>query len=183
METAKSERPGTHLWFLLTADELYSCTRFAYFAFFPQTVFRLAHHTIEYYLKAGLANFVSDRAMRSMGHDISALYHDFREQWNPSDDFSRVIDYIDLFERLRYPRPDSFTHFVWGLPFDEFFKRFDTPELQAKASCICLPDFDRIVASIRSSATRDSRIAMPVLSEEHAEILYKDNASFVRPVV
>ena len=173
METASSERPGTHLWFLLTADELYSCTRFAFFAFFHQTVFRLAHHTIEYYLKAGLANFVSDRAMRSMGHDISALYRDFRKQLNPPDDFSRVIEHIDLFERLRYPRPDSFTHFLWGLPFDEFFRRFDTPEIQATVSCMCLPDFDRIIASLRSSATRDCRIAMHVLTEERGDPLQR----------
>ena len=42
-------------WFLRYADECYAVTRFCYFAFMQNVVFRTAHHSLEYYLKAALA--------------------------------------------------------------------------------------------------------------------------------
>ena len=54
--------------FPLHADELYVLTRFAYFAFLRNVVFRNAHHTLEYYFKAGLADSIPVEELKRLGH-------------------------------------------------------------------------------------------------------------------
>jgi hypothetical protein len=102
--------PFSRLWFILHADELYALTRFAYFAFLQNVAFRNAHHTLEYYLKAGLADSIPMEELKRLGHNLSKLHRMFCQLVQPIPVSEEEIDYLDHFDELRYPRDNSFTH-------------------------------------------------------------------------
>ena len=60
-------RPFSRYWLLLHADEMYAMTWFAYFAFLQNAAFRNPHHTLEYYLKAGLADSIPLEERKRLG--------------------------------------------------------------------------------------------------------------------
>jgi hypothetical protein len=142
--------PAQH-WFLAYGDECYATTRFCYFAFMQSLVFRLAHHTLEYYLKAALAKSSNLPELKRLGHRLRALADRYEARHGSLGLGKQVLEYMDLFERLRYPRVESFTHVVWGLPYAEFFRRFETPELRERCACFHLSNFDELVSALRGA--------------------------------
>jgi hypothetical protein len=176
----KQARPFSRYWFLLHADELYALTRFAYFAFLQNAALRNAHHAIEYYLKAGLAEEISLEELKRLGHNLSKLHRRFCGVVSPIPVNEDEIDHLGHFDELRYPNEDSFTHTCWGLPFTEFFSRFE-PSLRQSVACFSMKDIDRIVFHIRKAIVLPEEWKMIVVTPEHATFLYRDNLYFHQP--
>jgi len=173
-------KPFSRLWFLLNADELYVLTRFAYFAFLQNVAFRTAHHTLEYYLKAGLADSIPLEELKRLGHNLTSLHKRFCEVVSPLSVNEEEIDYLNHFEELRYPRDNSFTHTGWGVPLNVFFERLE-PDLRKRVACFSLTDIDRIVCGIRKVIATPDQLKMMVVTQEHADFLYRENRYFHQP--
>lgn len=169
-------RPFSKYWFLLYADELYVLTRFAYFAFLQNVAFRNAHHTLEYYYKAGLAESIPLGKLKHLEHNLKKLHRMFVKKVSPLSINNEEIDYLDNFNSLRYPKDNSFTSIGWGLPLTDFFSRFDG-NARNRVACFNINDIDRIVYDIRNSVVPPS-FSMSVVAEEHAAFLYRDNHFF-----
>ena len=170
--------PGQY-WFLRYGDECYALTRFCYFAFMQSTVFRMAHHTIEYYLKAALLESLDVGKLRKLNHNLSGLADEFELHRFDMRHFRQIIDYINLFERTRYPHIESFSHVLWGSSFSEFFERFPEPHLQERVACFHLGDFDRLAHLIRSATASSEDPLWAGPSELSREYLFKDNHCFL----
>lgn len=175
-DSLKKLQPFTRLWFLLNADELYTLTRFSYFAFLQNVAFRNAHHALEYYYKAGLADSVPLEKLKQIGHSLRKLHRKFIEVVSPLSVTQEEIDYLDHFDDLRYPKDYGFTHTGWGLPLTEFFDRFP-PETRYRLACLSITDIDRIVHCIRNSIAPHGLDIM-VVTGEHGEFLYRENQFF-----
>ena len=164
-------------WFLTYADECYVVTRVCYFAFLTSTVFRMAHHAIEYYLKAALATSMTLSELKRRRHDLVDLCNDFEQRCGDLARFRPMIVYIDQFERMRYPRMESFTHVLWGSRFTDFVKRFPEPEIQARVAWFHVADFDALVHHLRSTTVSEQwPVSAP--SDLAQEYLFKENACF-----
>jgi len=175
MTILKKNRERAKRWFLLYGDECYAVTRFCYFAFLQCTVFRLAHHTVEYYLKAFLGASIELENLKKMGHHLDSLATQFEAHGGVLDEFRSIVKYIDLFERLRYPRMESFSHVAWGLPYKDFFTRFPG-KMTERVACFNLDDFDALVFQIRSQIA----VGLPWASssELSRDSLFRDNKAF-----
>ena len=169
--------PAQH-WFLAYGDECYATTRFCYFAFMQSLVFRLAHHTLEYYLKAALAESSNLPELKRLGHRLRALADRYEARHGSLGLGKQVLEYMDLFERLRYPRIESFTHVVWGLPYAEFFRRFETPELRERCACFHLSDFDELVSALRGATVPPEWTLWAGPALDANEYLYRENVFF-----
>ena len=178
---AERIHPFSKIWFLLQADELYSLTRFAYFAGLMNVTFRNAHHTLEYYLKASLAGRISLRDLKRLGHNLTKLHKAFSDFFSTAPVSRDVIGYIDRFNKMRYPIESGFLKILWGMPLDEFFNRFDQ-RLRKGVACFSIIDLDRIVYEIREKVVPSSDIGILAISSEHASFLYRDNLYFRPPV-
>ncbi len=177
------DRPkeGTKQWFLMYADECYVVTRFCFFAFLQSTVFRMAHHSLEYYLKAYLAPHLSLSELKAFSHRLSDLGRKFEDLGGSVGPLRPVLDYMDLFERLRYPHIGSFTHVLWGCPYEEFFGRFETEKVRKRVACFHLGDFDELVSTIRGAVvTAEKWPPSPGPAPEGTKYLFRENA-FFRP--
>jgi hypothetical protein len=64
------------LTFLLRADEFYILTRFINRAFLQYMTFRMAHHALEYYLKAGLSTNITNKNTKKLRHNIENLWEE-----------------------------------------------------------------------------------------------------------
>lgn len=170
------------IWFMRYGDECYVVTRFCYFAFLQSTVYRLAHHTLEYYLKAYLVPELGTNKLKRLGHRLVELGDHFERHGGTLGRWRQVLRYMDLFERLRYPRVDTFSHVVWGLPFDEFFEMFETDELRDRCACFNLRDFDEMVSHIRGFIVSPLDWDIwPGPTRLGAEYLHRENVFFVAP--
>lgn len=168
--------PSQH-WFLRYGDECYATARFCYFAFAQALVFRMAHHTLEYYLKAILGRDESLDQLRTFSHRLNRLAASVEERRGVRLQSRPILDYMDTFERLRYPRMDTFTHVLWGCPYEEFFARFP-PELRRRCACFFLSDFDRVVAELRELAVPPEWPLWAGPGQLASEFLHRDNACF-----
>jgi len=173
--------PFSKGWFLLQADELYSLTRFAYFAGLMNVTFRNAHHALEYYLKASLADQISLSDLKNLGHNLTKLYKAFSSRYSIAPMGIDVIGYIDRFNKMRYPIESGFLRILWGMPLDEFFSRFDE-RLRKGVACFSIMDLDRIVYEIRERVVPLTDFGILAISSEHASFLYRDNTYFRPPV-
>ena len=173
-------KPGISVksWFLTYADEFYILTRFSYYSFLQDMAFLNSHHTIEYYLKAGLAEKLSLQELKSMGHNLIKLWNRNKKYYNLDKSFEKHIFYYNRFEELRYPRSDSFTKILWGMSLNEFFRRFETAELQKRVACFFIDDFDELISNIRKKICSSQPIMN--VSKEQKFYIYKDNTFFKR---
>jgi hypothetical protein len=175
-----SINPFTKTWFLLQADELYSLTRFAYFAFLMNVTFRSAHNALEYYLKASLADRIPLPNLKRFGHDLTALYESFVKVYLITPVRMEVIKYIDHFDKMRYPIQSGTFRILWGAPFDEFFRDLDE-NLRKHTACFYIKDFDHIVHEIRERVVPLSDAPIIAVTPEHQSFLYRDNPYFKGP--
>lgn len=176
-----SKSEGLMLLFLLRADEFYILTRCCYHAFFQYLTFRLAHHTIEYYLKSGLSAYVSMNAMRRLGHNLDKLWEKYEAHVGSLDVDVRIISHINRFETMRYPGGSKFVRTLWGVSYDELFtKVFDeAPEdIQSTLACFSLGDFDKIVHALRTSLPDGDRLPFVTATDDAETYLYGDNKYF-----
>ncbi len=169
-------------WFVRYADECYVTTRLCYFAFMRNTVFRMAHHSFEYYFKAALAGHVTLRQLKALGHDLSRLGAEFEKRIRPLGNAKRIIDYVNRFDGYRYPDTAQVSHDVWGCPFDEFFQRFPEEKLQARLACFNLSDFDRVVEQLRNATVTREWSLCTGPSPLATDAAYRDNPCFSPPV-
>ena len=173
-------KPGmpVKLWFLTYADEFYILTRFSYYSFLVDMAFLNSHHTIEYYLKAGLAECLSLHELKCIGHDLIKLWNCNKEYYNLDESLEKHISYFNRFEELRYPRSDSFIEILWGISLKEFFRRFKTEELQKEVACFFIDDFDEVVSKLRNSIFPNLQIMN--IGKEQEFYLYKENTFIKR---
>jgi len=89
--------------FLLRADEFYVLTRFSYQAFLQRMIFRMSHHALEYYIKAGLSQYLTEKRIKKLGHNVDSLWKEYETHvFIPGID-TRIISHINQFEKMRYP--------------------------------------------------------------------------------
>ena len=175
----KTERP----WplFLLRADEFYILTRFCALAFFQFMTFRMAHHTFEYYFKAGLASYLSTNDLKRLGHDLEALYRKYQRHVPNFEVDIRIVQHLNAFETMRYPETSKYVRVAWGMTYDELFSEVfkDVPkELQKTLACFSSQDFDRFVFDIRSSLPDGDRLPFIIETEAAEKYLFIDNLYF-----
>jgi HEPN domain-containing protein len=53
--------------------------------------YRMAHHALEYYLKAGLSVFRSIKDMKKLGHNIESLWREYEQHVSGVEVDARVI--------------------------------------------------------------------------------------------
>lgn len=177
---AERIHPFSRIWFLLQADEIYSLTRFAYFAGLMTVTFRNAHHTLEYYLKAALADRIPLSDLKRLGHNLTMLYKAFSESFSITPVSTELIGYIDRFNKMRYPIESGFFRILWGMPLDEFFSTFE-PHVRERVACFSIRDLDCIVFEIREKVVPSAEVGIPVVSAEHESFLYRNNSYFRPP--
>lgn len=177
---AERIHPFSKRWFFWQADELYSLTRFAYFAGLMNVTFRNAHHALEYYLKASLADQIPLSDLKRQGHNLTKLYKRFSALFSITPVGIELIGYIDRFNKMRYPIESGFTKILWGMPLDEFFSRFE-PHLRERVACFSIKDLDQIVFEIREKIFPLSDIGLLTVSAEQESFLYRDNMYFRPP--
>ncbi len=126
------DRPkeGTKYWFLMYADECYIVTRFCFFAFLQSTVFRMAHHSLEYYLKAYLAPHLAVRELKALGHRLSDLGRKFEDLEGSVGRLLPVLDYIGASRQRKFvggSRVSTYAILMSWCP------RFEVPWLHRKS--------------------------------------------------
>ncbi len=180
-ENKISKEEALSLLFLLRADEFYILTRCSYRAFFQYSTFRLAHHAIEFYLKAGLSYFKSPKELKKIGHNLTSLYDEYKRFKSIVKIDERFIEHIDNFESMRYPGGDKFVRTAWGLSYQEFFKEIieKVPhEARGTLAYICIGDIDHIVSNLRSSIPYCKEYPIKVVGEDQERFLYQENKYF-----
>lgn len=142
------------LSFLLRADEFYLLTRFCNRAFLKYMTYRMAHHALEYYLKAGLSTYLSTDGMKRLGHDVESPWKEYESHVAGVEADARIISHINKFETMRYPGGNKFVRTLWGASYDELFSEVFSDvsaEVKDRLACFSLPDFDKLVCTLRNS--------------------------------
>ena len=169
------------LLFLLRADQFYILTRYSYWAFLQDSSFRLAHHTLEYYLKSGLSHFIELKRLKSFGHKVTSLWKEFRNYAPNVTLDDRFISHIDRFESIRYPEGDNFVRTAWGLPYQNLFDDI-MPKVSKDArdslACFNMEDIDHIVFNLRSSIPHSDKLPIHALGEDQERYLFHMNKYF-----
>lgn len=115
----KAERQMMSL--LLRADEFYILTRYSAIAFLQSATFHMAHHAVEYYLKAGLSLQISLAELKKFRHDLEKLWDQYEQRVPGLRIGSRVIAHLNSFETMRYPDGSKFVQTAWGVSYEELF--------------------------------------------------------------
>jgi len=169
------------MMFLLMADEFYILTRYSALAFFQYATFRMAHHALEYYLKAGLSLQSSLNDLKKLGHNLEALWHEYQRRVPELDIDSRVIRHLNSFETMRYPGKSKFVRAAWGISYEELFSEVfkNVPEdVRQTLACFSLRDFDKLVFDLRSSLPSGKDLPMIAASQDQQKYLFQDNSCF-----
>jgi len=168
--------------FLLRADEFYLLTRFSNRAFLQYMTYRMAHHALEYYLKAGLSVFLPVEGMKKLGHDVVSLWKEYKRHVPAIEVDARVISHINNFESMRYPDTSKIRGTLWGASYKEFFKRFTkTPEkVRDMVACFSLEDFDKIIWTLRNSLPQGNLLPFITVTEDAETYLYYENKYFLK---
>ena len=113
-----------------------------------------------------------------MGHDLKKMYDALYKHIELDVD-KRILNHMNSFNKLRYPEHE-FTHYLWNLPYDEFFTRYG--DLSQNISDYYLPEFDAIIYKIRNFLVTDApeeiKRAPHANSDIQKEYLFKDNLAF-----
>ncbi len=171
------------LSFLLRADEFYIVTRFCYYAFLQYPAFRLAHHTLEYYLKSGLVYFMTLQQLKSIGHKLKALWKEYKHYISNLSLDDKVIEHIDHFENMRYPDWEKFFWTAWVLPYKDLFDNIisNVSEYSRdKLACFCMKEIDQVVFHLRSSIPQIGDFPIKVVGEEQERCLFHENKYFTK---
>jgi len=167
--------------FLLRADEFYILTRYSALSFLQYTTFRMVHHTLEYYLKAGLSLHSSVAELKKLGHNLETLWDEYRQRVPDLHIDSLVIRHLNSFEAMRYPGRSKVVRTAWGISYDELFSEEfkKVPEdVQQTLACFSLPDFDKLVFGLRSSLPSGRDLPVIVVTEDQEKYLFQDNSCF-----
>lgn len=178
-----SKEEAWSLGFLLRADEFYILTRYCYRAFLQHSAFHLVHHALEYYLKSGLAYYVTPRELKRLGHKVEALWREYKRHTHNLTLDDRVIRHIDRFETMRYPHCAKFVRTAWGQPYGDLFDNVmpNVPEhARDTLACFCMEDIDRIVHALRYSIPHGDEFPIIVVGVHQEQYLFHDNKYFTK---
>lgn len=167
--------------FLLRADEFYLLTRFSNRAFLQYMAYRMAHHTLEYYLKAGLSIYFTTNDMKKLGHNIDDLWKKYKPLIPDTKIDARIISHINKFETMRYPDSNKFVRTLWGASYDELFSEVLSKvpdEVKHTIACFYLPDFDKIVYALRNSLPQGNLLPIIATTKDREIYLFYKNKYF-----
>ena len=100
------------------AIQYYVVGRFAARTDFNPIHGNLLHHSVEMFLKTGLADIVNPKEMRTKyRHDLMKLWQRFREKTaDPAlDPFDATVQALHKFEEIRYPDTFSYSAIQFGV--------------------------------------------------------------------
>lgn len=169
------------LLFLLRADEFYLLTRFCNRAFLQYMTYRIAHHALEYYLKAGLSTYLSTDDMKKFGHDIESLWKEYEPHFSGAEVDVRIISHINRFETMRYPGGSKFIGSLWGVSYEDLFSEVFqevSDEVKDKIACFSLPDFDKLICTLRNSLPQGNLLPIITATNDAEIYLFHENKYF-----
>jgi len=140
----------------------------------------LLHHAIEVSLKAVLAEHKTLRELRSLSHDLTRIWTQFKAQYPTaaSAQFDDVIVGLQKFEELRYP--DSVLAKGAMMEFVLFREHLGAPGTSATAVpryAIVLEDIDELMAFVFGTASLNPRFFVGSMGPEGMRCLLTHNRS------
>jgi len=143
----------------------------------------MAHHTIEFYLKAGLSAYLSVKEMKGLGHNLNKLWKEYSARRPELNADARVISHINGFETMRYPGESRFVGTLWGPSYGELFSEI-LPKISKGArdsvACFSLTDFDKVVRALRTSLPDGDRLPFMAVTDDAQTYLYSENRYFFK---
>ena len=142
---------------------------------------RMAHHTIEYYLKAALSLYLNLAELKDLRHNLESLYDAYSSRVSGLEIDRRIIAHINGFETLRYPFASKVACIAWGQPYEQLFSEVFAgvpAEAQETLACFCLEDFDKLVAALRRSLPDGESLPFAAVCGDAEKHLFEDNACF-----
>src|SRR4029077_1391421 len=106
--------------FLSNAFEYYAAARFAVYVRCIGVCGNITHHSVEMFLKGGLARYRTLSELRAMGHNLKKIWRAFKTDFPDLAllRHDRTISLLNRFEELRYPRHDGPAvieiEIIWG---------------------------------------------------------------------
>ena len=139
----------------------------------------LLHHAIEMSLKAGLADHKTLRELKSMSHDLTKIWTQFKAQYPSaaSVQFDDVVVGLQRFEELRYP--DSVLTKGAMMEFVLFREHLGGPRTSAPAvpRYPLVLDIDELMAFIFGTASLNPRFFVGSMGPEGMRCLLLHNRS------
>jgi hypothetical protein len=169
--------------FLLRADEFYVLTRFSWFAFLQFMPFRIAHHTLEYYFKAGLALHLPSNELKTLGHNLEELCNEYQRYIPGYQVDRRIIQHLNAFEMMRYPETSKYARVAWGMSYAELFSRVVKgipKQTQHTLACFSLNDIDKLVFDLRSFLPHGRKLPFIFATKDADKYLFLENLFFKR---
>jgi hypothetical protein len=159
--------------------DYYVAGRFAAFSRLFPVAANLLHHAIEMFLKGALVCSVDLDALKGIGHDLRALWSEFKKHHpssTESDSFDEAIGELHRFERLRYP--DVATVEGMELTFDVFRENrveASSPGKSLSRYSLVLQDVDALVKFMFQNQGVNPRFYLQRISAEALGVLNRDN--------